>query len=156
MTEEKLSSKILADIEASAIEGARIVGTKMDLPPMRIVEAVDSWVARAQSKDLSRLDAWTEMALPIGSLWGEAMRREFRWEWIMAVFPTDAEGKAVGVFSPERDFGLFPFHEVLGCLKHQAQVNILLAFNFVRTGRLGGKGRKDEYLNVMRHVSRVV
>ncbi len=156
MTEEKLDPKILADIEASATDGARIVGTKPNLPPLSIVESIDSWVERAQSKDLAQLDVWTEMALPIGSLWGKVLSREFGWEWTMVIFPNEAEGKAVGIFSPERDLGIFTFHEILGCLKNRALVNILVAFNMLRTGQLIGKARKGEYLNVMPHVSKLV
>jgi hypothetical protein len=158
ISEFSVEPHILEGIEGSAVEGADLVGVAVDDPPAEIVAAINAYLSRpreGREKSSDPPDNWTDVALPVGSLWGQQMVRKFGWEWAGAVFPDREDFRAIGVFNGDRSLAIYPWHFVLGCVENDATVTILLAFNMLLAGTIPPQGQGERW-NVMEHVHHIV
>jgi len=155
ISEYSVEPHILEGIDGSAVEGASLVGVASDDPPPKIVTAINTFVSKPPRGLPGRVDNWTDRALPLGSLWGQQLVRQFGWEWSGVVFHDHGDTKAIGVFTRDRSLAIYPWHFVFGCLENNATVTILLSFNMLLAGRIPAQGR-GEYVNVMDHVHHIV
>jgi hypothetical protein len=146
---------ILEGIDGSAAEGASLAGAATDDPPLKIVTAVNTSVSRPPGGASGRVDNWTDRALPLGSLWGQQLVRQFGWEWSGVVFHDRGDTKAIGVFTKDRSLAIYPWHFVFGCLENNATVTILLSFNMLLAGRIPAQ-KKGGYVNLMDHVHHII
>lgn len=153
ITEREIEPHIREGIEGSAEEGAELVRVAGDDGPGKVVEAIHAFVSRPPGGE--GVDNWTDRALPLGSLWGRQMVRQFGWEWAGVVFHDRGDSKAVGVFSKDRSLAIYPWHFVYGCLENGVPSTILLAFNMLLAGAVPAQ-EPGAYVNVMDHVRHVV
>lgn len=152
-TEEQVKPDMLETIEGSAAEGAEMVGVAIDATPLEIVTAVNGYVSKPPRK--RRVDNWEERALPLGSLWGCQLVRQFGWEWSGVIFHEQEDSKAIGVFAKDRSLAVYPWHFVFGCLEDEAPVTILLSFNMLAAGQVPVQKAKA-YVNLMEGVHHIV
>ncbi|MGV8839796.1 MAG: hypothetical protein ACWA6X_05775 [Bauldia sp.] len=155
ITEQGISREILADIPGAAAEGAAIAGVRSDASALDIVTAVDSFVFEAQTKPPATRDDWTDRALPLGSLWGQQLVRQFGWEWSMVTLDHPAKKVMAGVFSPNRSLAIYPFDFVFRCLRDGVPVTILLAFNMLVGGSIPALAPRG-FENLMEGVHHIV
>jgi len=95
ITEQAIEPHILSNMTGAAQEGATLVGVSVDDPPLKIVTAINAFVSNPSKPFFGRVDNWTDRALPIGSLWGAQLVREFGWEWSAVTFHDHNDSKAV-------------------------------------------------------------
>jgi hypothetical protein len=155
ISEQAVEPNILSNMSGAAQEGATLVGVSVDDSPVKIVTAINAFVSNPSKPLLGRVDNWTDRALPIGTLWGEQLVREFGWEWSAVTFHDHNDSKAVGVFTKDRSLAVYPWHFVFGCLENKATVTILLAFNMLAGGGIPSQ-EPNGYLNLMEHVHHIV
>jgi hypothetical protein len=155
ISEYSVEPHILDGIEGSADEGASLAGVAIEDPPLKIVTAINKFVSKPPKGPSGRVDNWTDRALPLGSLWGQQLVRQFGWEWSGVVFHDRSDTKAIGVFPKDRSLAIYPWHFVFGCRENNAAVTILLAFNMILAERIPAQD-KGEYVNVMDHVHHIV
>lgn len=156
VTEDRIKTSTLVHIEGSAGEGAELVGVRVDAAPLEIVTAVNQFVSKQQRRRRSsRVDNWTDRALPLGSLWGCQLVRQFGWEWSGVIFHEHGDSKAVGVFAKDRSLAVYPWHFIFGSLENKAPVTILLSFNMLAAGRIPAQ-RAKAYVNLMEGVHHIV
>ncbi len=155
VTEEPLSDSTMALIPRSAKEGAELVRVAVDAPPLEIVTAVNAYVAHPPRRLFQRVDNWTDRALPLGSLWGGQLVRQFGWEWAAGTLHDYDDQKCPGVFDKPRSLAIYPFHYVLLCLENRVTPTILLAFNMLLAGDIPAQ-EPGGYANVMQHVLHIV
>jgi hypothetical protein len=155
ITEQAVEPHILSNMSGAAQQGAALVGVSVEDSPLKIVTAINAFVSNPPKTSPGRVDNWGDRALPIGTLWGEQMVREFGWEWSAVTFHDHNDSKAVGVFSPDRSLAIYPWHFVFGCLENKATVTILLAFNMLAAGKIPPQDPAG-YLNVMDSVHHIV
>jgi hypothetical protein len=111
VTEFPVEESITAHLPGAAKEGAELVGVSIDDTPIRIVEALNTFIAAPPKKRwLQRIDNWNDRAMPLGSLWATQMQRQFGWEWINIIQHDHDDFKVLAVFDPQRSIGIYPFH----------------------------------------------
>lgn len=154
IAEELIPTSILEDLKGAAVEGASLVNISVEDSPLRIVTAIDSYI-KNQPKGKSRVDNWENRALPVGSLWGEQLVREFGWEWRTTYLEGNQPSKAIGVFEKDRSLGVYPWHFIFGCLEYGEEVKVLLAYNFLKSGKIP-ELKPRGYLNLMEHIQYIV
>lgn len=155
ITEKPPSQVILDNIPGAAAEGAELLGIRVDDEPPNIVKAINDFLMKERRTPTAGVDKWEGLALPLGSLWGEQLRRQFGWEWSGVIFHEHGNSEAVGIFAPDRSLVVYPFHFILGCLEHDAMPTVLLAFNMMKAGsvpRLPARG----FENLMDGVHHIV
>lgn len=153
--EESIERETLAHIENAAGKGAKLVGISIDAPPLEIVEAIDQFVDSLPKKRWGKVDSWTDLALPLGSLWGYQIVRAFEWEWSSVTFHDHGESRALGVFAEDRSLAVYPWHFLFGCLEYGAPVTILLAFQMLAVGEIAPQ-EPNAYVNLMEEVHEIV
>jgi hypothetical protein len=153
ISENETSEEILTNLKGAAVEGASLVGVAIDDPPLKIVTALNAYVLNPPPTT-GEVDKWTDRALPLGSLWGEQMVREFGWEWASVTFHDKGDSKATGVFTKDRSLAVYPWHFVYGCLQNGATVTILLAFNMLAAGKITdlAPGQYDNLMDGVHHI----
>jgi hypothetical protein len=155
LTEEKIEPGTLAAIEGAAVEGAELIGVRADATPLQIVTAVNRFVRNEQKGYSERVDNWNDRALPLGSLWGCQLVRQFGWEWAAVIFHEHGDSKAIGVFTKDRSLAVYPWHFIFGCLENNATVTIVLSFNMVAAGGIAAE-EAYAYVNLMERVHHIV
>jgi hypothetical protein len=129
---------LLPDVQAglpgAAAEGAALVKAALTDPPEKVIAAIDAFVTSPPRKFFGRVDTWTDRALPVGSLWGEQLVREFGWAW--GQVKLDEDEIRIGVFSKDRSLAIYPWEFVFDCLENETPVTILLAFNMLQAGSI--------------------
>ncbi len=155
ISEYTVEPDTLMHIEGSAGEGAELIGVTVDDPPLAIVTAINTFVSRPRKKPSRRVDNWIDRAIPLGSLWGQQMVRQFGWEWSGVVFHDHGDTRTIGVFAKDRSLAIYPWHFVFGCLENDATVTILLSFNMLAAGKVPAR-KRGEYVNIMDHVHHIV
>jgi hypothetical protein len=153
VTEEYIKPDMLENIEGSAGEGAEMVGVAIDATPLEIITAVNQYVSKPPRK--RRVDNWEERALPLGSLWGCQLVRQFGWEWSSVIFHDQGDSKAIGVFAKDRSLAVYPWPFVFGCLENKAPVTILLSFYMLAAGQVPAQEARA-YVNLMEGVQHIV
>jgi hypothetical protein len=172
ITESPIETTTLATIHACALEAAeRLDLTGDEATPQQLVAAVDEAVYGLQREELSEPaddsaevpddddgpdDELDDLAYTLGSLWGEQLVRQLGWQWGWVTFHDHADSRAVGVFSPDRALAIYPFHFIHGCLRNNAPVTILLAFDILVDGKRVPPLPPGGYENVMDNVHHAV
>lgn len=154
VTESQIDASIMDSFPGVAQEGADLLGIEAAQPPHAIVEAIHRFVHEAGEPD-PETDVWTEFALPLGTLWGEQLRRHFGWEWASVIQHDHDDFRAIGVFSTDRSLAIYPWYFVLGCLERGATSTILLAFNMLDANKIPPQPPRS-YTNVMDGVHHIV
>jgi len=130
-----LVPEILQHLPGAAREGTTLVGVSISDEPLKIVTAIDEFVAHPPRPGfLKRVDNWNERAMPLGALWGEQLVRRLGWQWMMVI--DDDEEASIGVFDVRRSMGIYPFDYVFECIESRGQPAILLAFNMLAAGTM--------------------
>ncbi len=155
-SEEPLSDSIAENLHGTAAEGAELVGTSVDAEPSAIADAINRFLTKPKKSGwFSKVDNWDDRALPIGSLWGTAMVRQFGWHWASLTQHDRDDFKAVAVVSDDRSLAIFPFHYCFGCLENHVPPTVLLAFNMLDAGRIPQQEGRG-YTNLMDGVQHIV
>ena len=153
ISEKPLTGDIQALIPGAAKEGAQLVGVSHTEAPLKIVEAINTFVANPPKKKMfKRVDHWNDHALPLGALWGMQMARQFGWSW--ALFEENGE-TSIGIFDLQRSKGIYPFDYIFGCLEAGEYPTILLAFNMLIEGGIPDFAPRST-INVMDGVQHIV
>ncbi len=121
-------------LPGAAREGAQLAGVRESDEPLRIVEAINAFIANPPKAGfLKRVDNWNERAMPLGALWGAQLVRQFGWQW--AIVEDDGDD-SIGVVDPQRTMAVYPFDTIYGWLEEGAYPTLLLAFNMLAGGSL--------------------
>ena len=155
ISEQPIDPEITSNLAGASAEGAAMIGVKPDADPLSIVEAINTFVAKPPKGWFRKVDNWTDRALPLGSLWGMQMVRQFGWEWASITQHDQGDAMAMGVFDKSRSLGIFPFEFVFGCLESKSYPTILLAFNMLLAGKIP-ELEAGGYMNLMDGVHHVV
>lgn len=155
ISEVGVDPQLLVSIDGSAEEGASLVGVAADVAPLKVLTAINTFVSKLGRQPSDQADNWTDRALPLGSLWGRQLVRQFGWEWSSVVFHDQGESKAIGVFAKDRSLAVYPWHFVFGCLENGAPVTILLSFNMLLAGKIPVQ-QEGGYVNLMDHVHHII
>ncbi len=156
MTELPFDESIAKHLPGAAREGAQLVGVSIDEPPIRIVEAINAFIAAPPKKSwFKRIDNWNDRAMPLGSLWAAQMQRQFGWQWVSVIQHDHDDFHALAMFDEQRSIGIYPFHYVFGCLENQIYPTILLAFNMLLAGEIP-RFERGAYVNLMDGVQHIV
>lgn len=149
--EERL--RLLASV---AEDAADYLGVSLDEDsPEAIIRAVHECVREIQEGGGPEFDEGERVDLLLGCLWGSQLVRALGWEWVNVVFHDHGDSEAVGVASPNREFAIYPFHFVQGCLENNATVKILLAYNMLSAGAMPTLPPRS-YENVMDAVHYII
>ena len=156
VTEVEIDETIRRHLPGSAAEGAELAGVSSDDDPLKIVEAIQTFVADPPKRRwFKRVDNWTDRALPLGCLWGTQLERQFGWEWLQMIQHDHDDLKVMAVFDPRRTMGGYPFHYLFGCLENGVYPTVLLAFNLLIASEIPDF-EPGEYVNVMDGVQHIV
>ncbi len=146
-TEIELEQNIFKQFKAVAKEGLDIIGFNGKPNTAEIINKINEFLTSFTfDGKADDFDSWTDVALPVGTLWGEQLITEFGWEWIKVKFENDSV--AIGVFSQDRSVGVYPWYFVLGCIENDATVTIALAWNMLKEGKIP-KMKPNEFQNLM-------
>lgn len=155
-SEEPLPESIAENIPGAAAEGAELVGISVDAEPQEIVAAINDFLTTANKSDaVADIDLWTDRALPLGCLWGEALARAFEWQWASLIQHDHDDYQAVAIVNPDRSLAIFPFHYCYGCLENRVIPTVLLAFNMLQAGTIPPQKPRG-YVNVMDGVRHII
>jgi hypothetical protein len=155
-SESPISQSIADNLPGAAEEGAELVGITVDAYPQEIVAAINHFLTKPKKVGwLKKLDNWEDRALPIGSLWGSAMSREFGWQWVNLIQHDHNDFKVIALVNGDRSLAIFPFHYCFGCLENNVTPTVLLAFNMLKAGTIPPQAAKS-YTNLMDGVHHIV
>lgn len=155
-SEEPIPESIVENLHGAATEGAEIVGLSVDAKPEEIVDAINRFLTKPKKPGwFSKVDNWDDRALPIGSLWGAAMVREFGWQWASLTQHDHDDFKAIALVNSDRSLAIFPFHYCFGCLENNVTPTLLLAFNMLKAGKIPQQ-EPSGYTNLMDGVRHIV
>jgi len=130
------------------------VDTEVDTPGA-IIGAIDVFLCNWQEGERPDLDEDDDVALALGSLWGEQLVEALDWQWASVTFPGKKKPVVVlGVFSPDRAAALYPFHAVRACLDKGAPVVVRLLFSALMEGTKLRNLPPRGYQNVMELIGR--
>ncbi len=154
-SESPVSKEIAGNLAGAAEEGAELVGVKVDAAPKVIVDAINRFLSKPKKAGwFKKVDNW-DRALPIGSLWGSAMAREFGWHWADLIQHDHDDFKVIAIVNGDRSLAIFPFHYCFGCLENNVTPTVLLAFNMLKDGAIPPQKAKS-YTNLMDGVHHIV
>ena len=155
VTELPIEESTSTNLPGAAMHGAELVGVSFDDSPIKIVEAINSFIASPPKRRwFQRVDNWAR-AVPIGAVWGMQMQRQFGWEWINMIQHDHDDLNVVAMFDMERTVGIYPFHYVYGCFENKVYPTVLLAFNMLVAGKIPKFDRRS-YENLMDGVQHIV
>lgn len=105
VTERPLNQSERQAIHDAVRDGNRLVGASADESPETIVDAIDRLLATNPSH--ADLD---DLAITLGSLFGEQLRRDLGWEWVYlrARLNATAAGEAFAIVSRDRSLAVLP------------------------------------------------
>lgn len=105
----QLDSNALAEISGFAGDAKKLLRLWMTRNPRRIVTAIDRWIvefrASGESYEENRLGG---AAIRFGCLWGDAVVKEYGWQWIEACHDGDFDDTYFVVVSPNRGYVIYP------------------------------------------------
>jgi hypothetical protein len=155
-SEEQIPESLAENLHGAAAEGAALVGTSVDAATEDIVDAINRFLTKPKKGGwFAKIDNWEDRALPIGSLWGAAMVREFGWSWASLIQHDHDDFKAIALVNEDRSLSIFPFHYCFGCLENKATPTVLLAFNMLKAGTIPQQ-EAGGYTNLMDGVQHIV
>jgi hypothetical protein len=150
--ESEIEDDLISQFEGVANEGKELIASSNHSDS--VVSKINDYVTEQSKLEFEEdFDAWTDLALPLGTLWGEMFVEEYDWEWIRVHFEDGS--KAIGVFSKDRSIGIYPWYFVLGCVENGAPVTILLAWNMLKEGAIPTMEPKS-YTNLMDGVHHII
>jgi hypothetical protein len=156
VTEVPMEEIYTKHIPGAAKEGAGMLGVSVEAEPIRIVEAINEFIAKPPKKKwFQRIDNWNDRAMPLGCLWATQMQRQFEWQWVNMIQHDHNDFKVVAMFDTERTVGIYPFHYVFGCFDNKVYPTILLAFNMLIAGKIPAFETRS-YVNLMDGVQHIV
>jgi len=143
-------------IPGTAAEGAKLVGTTVNAEPQEIIETINRFLTKPKKAGwFVKVDNWVDRALPIGSLWGTAMARQFGWQWVQLIQHDHNDFKVVALVNEDRSLAIFPFHYCFGCLENHVTPTVELAFNMLKAGSIPPQ-EVNSYINLMDGVHHIV
>lgn len=155
-SESPVPKSVAGNLSGAAEEGAELVGVTVDAEPHDIVAAIDRFLSKPTKAGwFKKVDNWTDRALPLGSLWGSAMSREFGWQWANLIQHDHNDFKVIALVNGDRSLAIFPFHYCFGCLENNVTPTVLLAFNMLKAGTIPKQSAKS-YTNLMDGVHHIV
>jgi hypothetical protein len=142
MNERPPNQDELRDLEQLVQEGIECLGFIVALPSnlddsAAVVRAVRQFVDEVrQGTPLPRAYRDLEQAAyALGTLWGDELRRAFKWEWVYLQADNGFEGWTI--VSPNRSHACFPHRFIFGKLaKPESDNTIALLFNMIKAGRV--------------------
>ena len=142
MNERLPNQDELQDLEQLVYDGIECLGSVVDLPSdlddsAAVVRAIRQGVDRVRqgAKLPSAYEDLEQAAYALGTLWGDELRRAFKWEWVY--LQTDGGFEGWAVVSPNRSHVCFPHHFIFGKLANPESDNtIALVFNMIGAGRV--------------------
>ncbi|WP_394793272.1 hypothetical protein [Armatimonas sp.] len=128
--------------------------------PEVAVQAVETFVDRWQAerrnpikKLFIRSPNPVEVALGLGSVWGNQLVRRFGWEW--ACIQQDDQ-ELYAVVAPDRSIAVYPTYFLKACLDDpRVDCTAMLAFNMLVAGNVSGLPVQG-YENLMQGVRRII
>ncbi len=134
--EQPIPANLRAEIKQHMADASLMVHVDPESDtPGAIIAAIDVFLAKWQEGDRPDLDEDDDVALALGSLWGEQLVEALDWKWATAIMPGKKKPVVVvGVFSPDRAAALYPFHAVRACLDKGAPVAVRLVFSALMDG----------------------
>lgn len=152
VTEILLDSETVEQLQEVAMQAAAFLGVDLHSDsPSSIVRSVDECVFRTQKGDGPKLPKGEQIEGFLGTLWGEAMIREFGWNWSKVILHEHEDVTAIGIFPPDRSLAIYPFHFIFGCIENSVPVTIMLAFEILKDGSRVPSLPEYGYENVMDH-----
>jgi len=128
----------------------------LDTLPETIIDAINRFLTKPKKGGwLFKVDNWADRALPIGSLWGSAMVREFGWQWAILGQNGHDDSKAMALVNDDRSLAVFPFDYCFGCLENNVTPTVLLAFNMLKADKIP-KQEAGSYTNLLDGVQHIV
>ena len=155
ITEFPISPEISQNLVNTSKEASEILGVSLSDPPLKVVEAIQDCLVELIQSNNSSLDKWTDCALPMGTLWGIQMVRQFQWQWASVTKDEGDGSKAFGVFDGNRSLAAYPFSYVFACLDQKIYPAVLLSFNMLLAGKIP-ELEAGGYMNLMDGVQHVV
>ena len=130
-----LDSEIKEEFKACALYGLKILGLDREKSPLELVTAVNSYIDYWQANDgQNNIDEITNISLGLGIVWGDAVCREFDWEWTRI---EQEENSWYVISSPDRKYVCYPTYDVNSLLKNSEGDNCaLLVFNGIKDNAL--------------------
>lgn len=133
--EQPIPATMRKDIRENAADASLLLRVDQEThTPAAIVGSIDVFLCRWQEGDRPDLDEDDDLALMLGSLWGEQLVEALDWQWAALTIPNRKKSVVVGVFSPDRSLALYPFHAIRACLDNKTPVVVRLAFTILLEG----------------------
>lgn len=136
--ELQLGPDVLGEFEDYAADGATVLQLQNGFTPYEAVKAVNAFIDRWQAHRRGRsvTDDPKEIvstALSLGIVWGNAVCREFGWQWTCV----EHEGNTwYIVASRDRSYACYPTYDVRALLQDPTGDNCAeLLFNMMKAGR---------------------
>jgi hypothetical protein len=153
LVESPISDEQREGIEELAIDAAEYLQVDQANQTTReILERIENRIRQLQTKQVQPIQG-EEMDLFLGSLWGSQLVRALAWEWVEVTFLDSDNAKAIGVFSPDRSLGIYPFHYLYGCLEHTVEPCLVIAFDQITSTVNQPKPTARHYQNLMSQFS---
>ncbi len=156
LTEHAIGPELHGEIQRWSAEGSALLELSATAPAAEIVRSIDEFVFAWQKGQRPPLGPDQDLSVILGSLWGQQLVRELRWQWAAVSFNDGSDTNAVGVFSPDRSLAIYPFHFVFGCIDDSCPVTVLLAYNLLMDGSRIPALPENGYENVMDNVHHLV
>jgi hypothetical protein len=147
-----------ADYTRRAIINLRLADAEPE--PEVAIQAVETFVDNWQTarrnplkKFLARGPNPIEVALGLGSVWGNQLVRRFGWEWVCL----QQDGQDLyAVVSQDRSIAVYPTYFIKACLDDpRVDCTVMLAFNMLVAGNVAGLPPQG-YENLMQGVHRII
>jgi len=136
--EIELGTDVLGEFEDYAAEGVTMLGLTDSSTPYDTVKAVNAFIDRwqAERRDRSINDDPNEVtntALSLGIVWGNAVCKEFGWQWTCV----EHKGNTFYIVaSPDRSYACYPTYDVRALLNDPRGDNCAaLLFNMMKAGQ---------------------
>ena len=124
-----LNADAVAEVSAYAGEAKKLLGLWLTRKPRRIVTVLNRWIDQFRkagaSYDEERLGG---AAIRFGCLWGDAVVREYGWQWLEARHDGDEDSYFV-IVPPNRGYVIYPVVRAFHWLTDEEQPNTLLLFD---------------------------
>lgn len=156
LTPEELQE--FADYTVRALTNLGLAGAEPT--PEAAVQAVEDFVERWQAErrhPLKKLFArgpdTVDVALGLGSVWGNQLVRRFGWEWVCL---QESGQELYAVVDPDRTVAVYATYFIKACLDNpQMDCTVMLAFNMIAAEKIAGLPGQG-YENLMQGVHRII
>lgn len=157
LIEKTLPREISSHIPGAAVEGAEICHLNVRAERLAIMKLIDErligW-ADAYKRYGDRFDYFTKIAVPLGSLLGETMARDFGWQWVHLAEGEYADPK-LAIVSPDKRFAIYPMQYCLDCIRKDIPPCLELFSNLIASDGFPTLD-VDKYGNILASVKRII